>query len=64
MRIVADESIAGRIIDRLRLTGLSIDVRAEVVLNVLASHASELAAAFTVIAPESVRIRRPPHADA
>ena len=121
MRIVADESIDGRIIDRLRLaghdilaiaesapgtpddlgltksdaagvllltadkdfgelvyrrrmahcgvvllrqSGLPIDVRAEVVLAVLASHASELAAAFTVIAPESIRIRRPPHAEA
>jgi predicted nuclease of predicted toxin-antitoxin system len=48
----------------LRQAGLSIDVRADVVLTILASHASELAAAFTVIAPESVRIRRPPHAGA
>lgn len=48
----------------LRQAGLSIEVRADVVLSVLASHASELAAAFTVIAPESVRIRRTPHADA
>jgi sRNA-binding carbon storage regulator CsrA len=48
----------------LRQAGLSIDVRADVVLTILATHGSELAAAFTVIAPESVRIRRPPHADA
>lgn len=121
MRIVADESVDGRIVDRLRLAGhdvlaiaesapgtpddqvlaradetgivlltadkdfgelvyrrqmahcgvvllrqagLSIDVRANVILTVLASHALELAAAFTVITPESVRIRRSPHADA
>jgi predicted nuclease of predicted toxin-antitoxin system len=48
----------------LRQAGLSIDVRADAVLAVLASHAAELADAFTVIAPESVRIRRPPHAEA
>jgi predicted nuclease of predicted toxin-antitoxin system len=48
----------------LRQAGLSIDVRADAVLAVVASHAAELSAAFTVIAPESVRIRRPPHADA
>jgi len=121
MRIIADESVDGRIVDRLRLAGhdilsiaesapgtpddlvltksdaagvllmtadkdfgelvyrrrmahcgvvllrqagLSIDVRADVVLTILASHGSELTAAFTVIARESVRIRRAPHADA
>jgi predicted nuclease of predicted toxin-antitoxin system len=48
----------------LRQAGLSIDVRADVVLTILATHGSELTAAFTVIAPESVRIRRPPHAGA
>lgn len=121
MRIIADESVDGRIIDRLRLAGhdvlaiaesapgtpddlvlahadtagvllltadkdfgelvfrrqmahcgvmllrqagLSIDVRADGILTVLGSHAMELAAAFTVIAPESIRIRRPPHAGA
>jgi predicted nuclease of predicted toxin-antitoxin system len=48
----------------LRQAGLPIDVRADVVLAVLASHDAELAAAFTVIAPASVRIRRPPHAGA
>lgn len=48
----------------LRQAGLSVDVRADVVLAVLASHGSELTAAFTVISPESVRIRRSPHAGA
>lgn len=48
----------------LRQTGLSIDRRADAILAVLQSHATELPAAFTVVAPDSVRIRRPPHTGA
>jgi predicted nuclease of predicted toxin-antitoxin system len=48
----------------LRQAGLSVDIRADAILIVLVSHATELTAAFTVMAPESVRIRRPPHAGA
>jgi predicted nuclease of predicted toxin-antitoxin system len=48
----------------LRQAGLSISARCDAVVSVLGSHANELATAFTVIAPDSVRIRRPPHAEA
>ena len=47
----------------LRQAGLPIDVRADVVIAVLSSHAEELASGFTLIAPESVRIRRSPQAE-
>lgn len=47
----------------LRQAGLSIDLRAGAVVAVLDSHAVELSSAFTVIAPDSVRIRRSPHAE-
>jgi hypothetical protein len=70
MKIVADESVDRRIIDRVRLAGHDVVSIADAAPGVadewVLQHAdaNELAAAFTVIAPDSVRIRRPPHAGA
>ncbi len=41
----------------LRLAGLPISRKAEILLSVLRSHADEMLGAFTLIAPAQVRIR-------
>jgi predicted nuclease of predicted toxin-antitoxin system len=46
----------------IRLAGLSIARKREVVLTVLRAHGSELSGAFTVVGPASLRIRRRPAA--
>jgi predicted nuclease of predicted toxin-antitoxin system len=46
----------------LRLAGLSPDARAGIVADVLREHEAELAGAFSVISPGTVRIRQKPQA--
>jgi hypothetical protein len=43
----------------IRLAGLTNDLKADVVAQVLQDHATELPAAFTVISPGAIRIRHP-----
>ncbi|MFO0965894.1 MAG: DUF5615 family PIN-like protein [Gemmataceae bacterium] len=43
----------------IRLAGLLLPLKADIVATVLRDHAAELAGAFTVISPGAVRIRRP-----
>jgi predicted nuclease of predicted toxin-antitoxin system len=47
----------------LRLAGLSVTVRADLVAEVLRTKAEELPGAFTVLSPGAVRIRKPPPQD-
>ena len=42
----------------MRLVGLSSQKKAEIVVSAIKQHLAELTAAFTVIAPSSIRIRR------
>ena len=42
----------------IRLSGLSAETKAKIVALVLKEHSTELEKAFTVIAPDSIRIRR------
>ncbi len=47
----------------IRLAGLSADMKAETVSDVLANRGHELASVFSVTSPGSVRIRRPGHVE-
>ncbi|MBD2500485.1 DUF5615 family PIN-like protein [Anabaena azotica] len=42
----------------IRLAGLSIISKAEIIANTINEHSSELLGAFTVITPTTIRIRR------
>lgn len=42
----------------IRLTGLSIAAKSDIIAVTIQEHGSELSAAFTVLAPTSVRIRK------
>jgi predicted nuclease of predicted toxin-antitoxin system len=42
----------------IRLAGLSISVKSDILATTIKEHGSELFSAFTVVAPKSIRIRK------